>query len=47
MILFPAPISILPVGVDFLDHDAPLEYQYNSRSRISVGPATDANRRRY
>ena len=37
MIPFPAPISILPVGVDFLDHDTPLEYQYNLRSRISVG----------
>ena len=40
-------VSILPLGVNFLDHDAPLKYQNNSRSRISVGSATDVSRRRY
>ena len=44
---FQHTISILPLGVDFLDHDAPLKYQNNLRLHISVGPATDASRRRY
>ena len=47
MILFPAPYFYPILGVNFLDHDASLEYQNNSRSRISVGPATDGSRRRY
>ena len=34
---FQHPISILPLGVNFLESDASLEYQNNLRSRISVG----------
>ena len=37
MIPFPAPYFYPILGVNFLDHDASLEYQYNLRSRISVG----------